>query len=148
MDQFMPYIWLIVIIVMSILEACTAQLVSIWFVIGAVVSLIVSIFSTSVTLQIIVFIAVTLLMLFSTRPFVKKLFNFKKEDTNSGRYIGKTGVVVKTINNEIGEGQVNIFGSIWTARSVDDSIIDEGENVKVESIQGVKVLVKKIIITN
>ena len=47
MDQFMPYIWLIVIIVMSILEACTAQLVSIWFVIGAVVSLIVSIFSTS-----------------------------------------------------------------------------------------------------
>lgn len=144
MDQFMPYIWLIVIIVMSILEACTAQLVSIWFVIGAVVSLIVSIFSTSVTLQIIVFIAVTLLMLFLTRPFVKKLFNFKKEDTNSGRYIGKTGVVVKTINNEIGEGQVNIFGSIWTARSVDDSIIAEGENVKVESIQGVKVLVKKL----
>lgn len=144
MDQFMPYIWLIVIIVMSILEACTAQLVSIWFVIGAVVSLIVSIFSTSVTLQIIVFIAVTLLMLFLTRPFVKKLFSFKKEDTNSGRYIGKTGIVVKTINNEIGEGQVNIFGSIWTARSVDDSIIDEGENVKVESIQGVKVLVKKL----
>ena len=130
MDQFMPYIWLIVIIVMSVLEACTAQLVSIWFVIGAVVSLIVSIFSTSVTLQIIVFIAVTLLMLFLTRPFVKKLFSFKKEDTNSGRYIGKTGIVVKTINNEIGEGQVNIFGSIWTARSVDDSIIDEGENVK------------------
>ena len=144
MDQFMPYIWLIVIIVMSILEACTAQLVSIWFVIGAVVSLIVSIFSTSVTLQIIVFIAVTLLMLFLTRPFVKKLFSFKKEDTNSGRYIGKTGIVVKTINNEIGEGQVNIFGSIWTARSVDDSIIAEGENVKVESIQGVKVLVKKL----
>ncbi len=144
MDQFMPYIWLIVIIVMSILEACTAQLVSIWFVIGAVVSLIVSIFSTSVTLQIIVFIAVTLLMLFLTRPFVKKLFSFKKEDTNSGRYIGKTGIVVKTINNEIGEGQVNIFGSIWTARSVDDSIIAKGENVKVESIQGVKVLVKKL----
>lgn len=143
-NQFMPYIWLAIIIVMSIVEACTAQFVSIWFVIGAIVSLVVSIFLPSVTVQIIVFIAVTLLTLLLTRPFVKKLFNFKKEDTNSGRYIGKVGIVIKTINNEIGEGQVNISGSIWTAKSADDSMINEGENVKVESIQGVKVIVKKL----
>ena len=143
-NQFMPYIWLTIIIVMSIVEACTAQFVSIWFVIGAIVSLVVSIFLPSVTVQIIVFIAVTLLTLLLTRSFVKKLFNFKKEDTNSGRYIGKVGIVIKTINNEIGEGQVNISGSIWTAKSADDSMINEGENVKVESIQGVKVIVKKL----
>lgn len=143
-NQFMSYIWLAIIIVMSIVEACTAQFVSIWFVIGAIVSLVVSIFLPSVTVQIIVFIAVTLLTLLLTRPFVKKLFNFKKEDTNSGRYIGKVGIVIKTINNEIGEGQVNISGSIWTAKSADDSMINEGENVKVESIQGVKVIVKKL----
>lgn len=144
MEQFMPYIWLAIIVVMSIFEACTAQFVSIWFVLGALVSMIISIFCPSVTLQIIVFILVALLTLLLTRPFVKKLLNFKKEDTNSGRFIGKTGLVIQTINNEIGEGQVNVSGNIWTARSKDDSIINEGENVVVESIQGVKLIVRKV----
>lgn len=144
MEQFMPYIWLAIIIVMSIFEACTAQFVSIWFVLGALVAMLISIFYPSITLQIIAFILVALLTLLLTRPFVKKLLNFKKEDTNSGRFIGKTGLVIQTINNKIGEGQVSVLGNIWTARSKDDSIIKEGENVIVESIQGVKLVVRKL----
>lgn len=83
-------------------------------------------------------------MLFLTRPIVKKFLDFKKEDTNAGRFIGKTGFVTQTINNEFGEGLVNVSGSMWTARSIDSSVIKEGENVIVKSIEGVKLIVKKV----
>lgn len=143
-ELMLPYIWLAVVVVMSIVEVCTVQFVSIWFVIGALAALIVSVFSPSATLQTIVFIIVTLLMLFLTRPIVKKFLDFKKEDTNAGRFIGKTGFVTQTINNEFGEGLVNVSGSMWTARSIDSSVIKEGENVIVKSIEGVKLIVKKV----
>ncbi len=143
MESIMPYIWLIVIVVMSVIEALTAQLVSVWFVIGAIASLIVSIITPSVTIQTATFIFVTLVTLIATRPFIKKILNFKKEDTNTGRYIGKTGVVISKINNSLGKGQVNVSGSVWTARSYDDTIIEEGENVVIVSIEGVKLVVKK-----
>lgn len=58
----LPYIWPAVVVVMSIVEVCTVQFVSIWFVIGALAALIVSVFSPSATLQTIVFIIVTLLI--------------------------------------------------------------------------------------
>ena len=143
MESIMPYIWLIVIIVMSVIEALTAQLVSIWFVIGAVVALIVSIITPSITIQTATFIVVTIITLLATRPFVKKILNFKKEDTNIGRYIGKTGVVISKIDNSLGKGQVNVSGNVWTARSQDDTIIEEGLDVVVMSIEGVKLIVKK-----
>ena len=68
--------------------------------------------------------------------------NFKKEDTNAGRYIGKDGIVIAQINNTLGEGQVNVLGSVWTARSENGSIIKVGENVQIKAIEGVKVIVE------
>ncbi|MCI9273511.1 MAG: NfeD family protein [Clostridiales bacterium] len=138
----MPYIWLAVIIVMAIVEAVTTQLVSIWFVLGGIVALIVSLFGVTLPVQLIVFVLVSTMALLITRPFVKKHMGFKKEDTNAGRYVGKVGKVIVEINNELGVGQVNVSGSIWTARAIDNSVIPLGANVTVESIEGVKLLVK------
>ncbi len=140
----MPYVWLGVIVVMAIVEGLTTQMVSIWFVFGALVAFIVSLFGVSLPVQLIVFAAVSTVMLILTRPLVKKMMRFKKEDTNAGRYIGKTGLVTMEINNELGVGQVNVSGSVWTARAADGAVIPKGANVEVESIEGVKLLVKVI----
>lgn len=138
----MPYIWLAVIVIMAITEGVTTQMVSIWFVLGGIVALIVSLFGVTLPFQLIVFVLVSTTTLLITRPLVKKYMQFKKEDTNAGRYIGKVGKVTMEINNELGVGQVNISGSIWTARAADGSVIPLGANVTVESIEGVKLLVK------
>ena len=140
----MPYVWLVVIVVMSLMEALTAQMVSIWFVVGGVASLVVSLFTDSILIQMLVFIFITAITLLLTRPLVKKVMTFKKEDTNVGRYIGKTGIVTVDINNEIGLGQVNVGGNIWTARSSDESIIPSGSNVTIERVEGVKLIVSSI----
>lgn len=140
----MPYVWLGVIVVMAIIEGVTTQMVSIWFVFGALVAFIVSLFGVALPIQLIVFAAVSTVMLVITRPLVKKIMHFKKEDTNAGRYIGKIGLVTMEINNELGVGQVNVSGSVWTARAVDGVVIPKGTNVEVESIEGVKLLVKTV----
>ena len=86
----------------------------------------------------------TLLTLIVTRPFVKKVMRFQKTETNADRYIGSDGLVILEINNELGQGQVNVSGSIWTARTVDNAILPVGARVRVENIEGVKLMVRAL----
>lgn len=90
-----------------------------------------------------IFFAVTILALVLTRPIVKKVTSFKKEDTNSGRYIGKEGFVTLEINNLENRGQVSVLGVIWSARSENGDIILENETIEVKKIEGVKLIVSK-----
>ena len=144
METYMPYIWLVVIVVAAILEGSTAQLVSIWFVVGGLGALIAELCGAELWVQMVIFVGVTALTLIGTRPIIKKLLDFKHEDTNAGRYIGKIGIVIAEINNQQGVGQINVMGSIWTARSTDNTVITIGSNVLVKSIEGVKLMVEAI----
>lgn len=137
------FIWLLIIIFLSVVEIITAQLVSIWFVLAAVVALFVSFFSNSVILQVLVFIVSTLIFLICTRPIVKKIMSFEKEDTNLGKYIGKKAIVISEINNDLGKGQVIVGGITWTAKSDQNIVIEKGANVLIKSIEGVKLVVSK-----
>lgn len=142
--DYMPYVWLGVIVVGILLEAITVQLVSIWFVLGALVALLCSLLTDHVGLQLAVFAIVTLLSLAFTRPLVQRKIHTKAEPTNADRVIGQAALVTEEINNEIGTGMVNVAGQIWTARAVDQSVIPAGVNVIVQSIQGVKLMVLPI----
>lgn len=129
-------------VVAAILEATTAQLISIWFVVGGVGGLIASLVGASQPAQIWIFALVTAVTLIATRPFVKKVLNTKTISTNADRYLGKIAIVTVEINNTLGTGQVNVLGSVWTARSTDGSVVPVGVRVLVESIDGVKLIVK------
>lgn len=135
-------VWAVAIVVFGVLEGMTTQLVSIWFVLGAIAALIASLCSASFPLQVIIFVAVTVIALIATRPIVKKKINTKFEKTNADRCIGESAVVTEEINNIEAKGQVKTDGKIWTARSSDGSIIPENTVVTVEKIDGVKLIVK------
>lgn len=138
----MPFIWIAVMIVMVILEGVSAQLVSVWFVAGALAAAVVSFFTPSVPIQIFVFVGVSLVLLAVTRPFVRKLkAKTKIVPTNADRYIGKTAVVIEPIDDVKGTGQVKVEGSVWSAKSLDGSSIDKGSEVTVQEIKGVKLIV-------
>lgn len=144
MENYMPYIWVGIAVILAVVEGATAQLVSIWFVTGAIGALITSIFTNDILIQFSVFIVVSALALIVTRPFVKKMTKFKPVRTNSDKNIGRTGVVTIQINNDEGQGQVNVNGEKWTARTVDGSIAKQGETVVVECIEGVKLMVRQL----
>lgn len=139
---YAPYIWVLAVILFAILEALTAQLVSVWFVFGSVGGLIASLLGAPVWLQLVIFLVLALVTLVGTRPFVRKITRNKPQETNADRVIGKTAVVVEPIDNLEGKGQVRVLGSVWTARSQNDGItIPAGQNVVVQKIDGVKLIV-------
>ena len=55
MEPYMPFIWIGFAIVMAVCEAATTQLVSIWFVVGAVAAAISTIFTPSIFIQFVSF---------------------------------------------------------------------------------------------
>ena len=141
-DNKMVLIWAIAIVAFGVLEGATAQLVSIWFVLGSVAGLIAALCGAPVVVQVCVALGVSVLTLLATRPLVKKKRNTKIEKTNADRCIGQEAVVTEEINNLTPSGQVKADGKIWTARSADGSIIAKDTVVTVEKIDGVKLIVK------
>lgn len=106
--------------------------------------MIVSIFVDNVAIQIGIFTISSTLLLFCTRPFVKR---FSKNDnvvTNANSNIGKEGIVTKEINPLKGVGQIKVNGESWSAKSSENIIIAEGEHIKVLKIDGVKAIVEKL----
>ena len=144
MGNYIIYIWIIFAVFMLICEGLTTQLVSIWFVIGGAAAAVTCIFTDNILIQSIVFLAVSLICLFATRPLVKKIMSSKKQPTNSDRLIGRVGIVTLDIVNQKGEGQVNVDGKIWSAKSIDEREIKSGANVRISSIEGVKLVVEVI----
>jgi membrane protein implicated in regulation of membrane protease activity len=138
----MPFVWLGIVAVAVLLEMATTQLVSIWFAAGGVGGLIASLVGAPFLVQLLVFVLITGITLAFTRPFVKSALDVKKTNTNADRYLGKIAIVTAEVNNTLGAGQVNVLGSIWTARSANGSVIPVGQRVFVESIDGVKLIVR------
>ena len=135
-------IWLALLVGTLILEGITLQLFSVWFSVGALAAIFACLLGASVWLQIVIFVAVTLISLAATRPLVRRLQRKKIEPTNADRYVGRSAVVLEEIDNVKGTGLIKVEGSTWSARSVEESIIiPAGESVQTVSIQGVKMLV-------
>ena len=136
--------WVVLLIVLIVVEAVTAQMVTIWFAAGAVAAMVAELLNAQVWLQWVIFIAVSVIALIATRPLVRKLTKTRVQPTNADRCIGQVAVVTEDIDNVAAKGQVSISGTVWTARSSDGTVIPKDEKVKVEKIEGVKVIVKKI----
>ena len=137
-------VWFILFVIFVAAEIVTAgALVSIWFCFGALAAMFAAMEGMSFTIQMVIFIAVSVVLLIFTKPFAKKLLNGRIEATNAPALIGKYGIVTEEINNIEAVGAVKIDGKIWTARSSDErEIIKEGAEVKILDIQGVKLIVK------
>ena len=142
MDK-MVIIWLAAIVVFVVIEAMTVQLLCIWFAASALVALIFALFKTPEFVQIIVFVVCTVVLLIFTRPIVRRLMQGQKTPTNADRILGMTAVVIQEINNDIAEGQVKVSNQIWSARSLKGNIFPVDTKVIVDSIEGVKAIVKE-----
>lgn len=133
--------WLALLILFSVGEAVTVGLTSIWFAVGSLGALLCALVGGGVWLQVGVFLALSGVTLALVRPLAKKFLSPGYSATNADRVIGQEAVVTQTIDNLHGQGQVNIAGQTWTARSQDDTVIPEGTLVRVLRIEGVKVFV-------
>ena len=140
----MAVVWLIVLVACLVIEIATLGLSSIWFAIGALAATIAALLNFPLWAQNTLFIAVSLVFLFFTRPIAVKYFNKDRVKTNAESLIGKQAIVISEIDNLQGIGQITISGQEWSARSTEDTMkFPVGSVVEITAIQGVKLIVKE-----
>lgn len=139
-----PGFWLVAAVVLGVIEAFTAGLVTIWLVFGALAAWVASILGLPFLGQLIIFIIVSYLLLITTRPIMKKWLTREVVKTNADRLIGQIGVVTEKINRLEAVGQVKVSGQIWSAVPTAGNEIEPGARVRIDEIVGVKLVVTQI----
>ncbi|NLO93441.1 MAG: NfeD family protein [Clostridiaceae bacterium] len=140
MENLYPYLWLILIVILILIEAATVSLTTIWLAGGALFALFFSMLSLPLYAQITVFLLISIILIIFTRPVAIKHLKIGKYKTNADLLIGQTGIVLKDIF-EHKTGQVKVKGQIWTAVAESEDFIAADTEVVVKAIEGVKLVV-------
>ena len=138
-------VWAVLLVGFVITEAaCPIHLVSIWFAAGALAAVVASLLGAAVWLQILLFLAVSGILLAALWPVTRKFLNPAHTATNVDAVIGMEGYITEAVDNLDAAGKVKLGGMEWTARSVDGAPIPAGARVKVVRIEGVKAMVEAV----
>lgn len=144
MDAMNTTVWLVAMIVLIVIEIATVGIGAIWFALGALAAVIVSVLGAGTILQTVVFLAVSFATLIFTRPLAVKYINNSHTRTNYEGIIGKTVRITQDVDNVAETGCAVVNGQDWTARAADNSHrIEAGSLAKVLEIKGVKLIVEK-----
>ena len=137
------YIWLAVTAAALIVEFMTAELVSVWFVGGGLVAMLLAGLGLDWYIHVPAFIVVSFLLMLCFRRLVMKKLNKGEVKTNAETVIGKEYELLTAIGfNQAGSIRIN--GVVWTAVAEDDNAeIPAGTKVIIEKIEGNKYIVKE-----
>ncbi len=142
------WLWLGAIVLFGVAEVVTENMISIWFVAGSLAALAACTAGWALgglspeATQVLVFALVSAVSLAATRPLVRRFMTKPGIPTNSDRVLGMVAKVTEAVDNDRACGAVYVDGKTWTARSADGSVIPSGTQVKVQKIEGVKLLVQ------
>lgn len=134
-------LWAILCLIFIATELVANNLIGIWFAIAAIVALIMALFGIDFSFQVVTFIALSLILLFATRKFVKKVKQPLDYKTNTDAVVGQKGKVLEEIE-PFKPGVVKVGALEWTAISRSDQHYQVGEVVEIIAIEGVKVILK------
>ena len=139
-------VWLVLLVVLLAIEAVTLGLTTIWFAGGALVAFVLALAGAGLLIQIVVFCVISVILLLFTRPMAAGWLNHGRIRTNAQSLIGETAVVTEEIDNLANSGQVQVRGQYWMARTEQENTrILKNTRVKIQSISGVKLIVKEEI---
>ena len=135
-------VWLGMFLVLLVLEIISLGLTTIWFAGGALAAFAAALLGANIIIQAVLFLVISLVLLFVTRPIAVKYFNNNLAKTNVENVIGKTAKVSRQIDNVNSLGEAVLEGETWMARSENNEIIAEGTLVTVVAVEGVKLIVR------
>ena len=142
--ELLTIVWLVLMVVFLAVEAATVTMVSLWFAAGSLAALAASLLHAPVWLQVVLFLAVSALLLAALRPMARKHFTPKLSKTNVDAVVGSRGYVTADIDNVSATGTVKLGAMEWTARSTAGCAIPKGTLVQVDKIEGVKAFVTPV----
>jgi membrane protein implicated in regulation of membrane protease activity len=136
--------WLIIAGVMFVGEILTTGFLLFWIGIAALAAMLTALIGLGLYFQVPVFIAVSAVLIIFTKPIVDKALKPRMIPTNVSALKGRKAVVIQQINNILGIGQVKSGGEVWSAQGFEGQNIEEGSEVEIIDIQGVKAIVRPV----
>ena len=137
--------WIGIIVAAVAVEATTEQLISIWFVPGAVIATVLDAFSADILIQVLVFLVISIVGILFFRRLVTSKMNVKETKTNVDAIVGEKCIVTERVDTFAGCGQVKVKGQVWSARGAnDEDAFEIGDTLQVIAIEGVKLICKKL----
>ena len=132
--------WILVAVFLIAIDVITSSFIFMWFSLGAIVAIILSLLNFTVLYQIIAFLIIGVVTIYIGYPWAKKKFktDVKQVPTMEETYIGKT----MTAEEDMGETSlINVSGIYWTACNK-GKIIKNGEEFTITGLEGTKLIVK------
>lgn len=138
----MIWVWASIFIITLVVEIFTFELASVWFSVGSLIAFILAICNVSVTIQVVVFLVTSVLLLACLRTICMKFLKNSKEKTNLESVIG----TVHSLKSEISEenpGEIVLNGISWRVVEKNNKPVKVGEKVKIVEVKGNKFIVTK-----
>ena len=140
----MVLFWIICAIIFAVIEGIVSGLLTIWFTIGGAAAAGAAAAGAPIPAQVIVFFAVSIILLIFTRPIMVKKLKIGREKNYTEQLEGKPGLVVEALA-PFSSGQVKVGGIVWTAvGEADEFTAPAGSKVEIVRVEGVKLIVKNI----
>lgn len=140
-DVIMIIVWAVAAVAFALIEFATPQLVTVWFAIGAIVSLILAVLGVNPLIQVLIFVVLSVALFLATKKLVRKMMANDNTPLNADRLKGKVAVVLEEIT-PISKGTVRINNQTWSAAS--NTEMHPGDKVVITGFEGNKVVVEKI----
>lgn len=139
-------VWLIIALLLGVVEILTLDLTFLMLAGGALAASLVSgISGGNLILEVLTFVAVSVLLMFAIRPRVlRKLHRAPGSDalSNADRLPGQPCVVLEPVTAHT--GLVRLDGDVWTARSEGGQQYQIDEQVYVQRVDGATVVVTHV----
>ena len=137
------WVWLIAAALLFIFEALIPGVYLLWFGVAAiVVGLLGLIIQMSLTTQIMLFVAASVVSVFAGRRIAQMMMSPSEEpnlNARSQQYVGRTFEVAEPITG--GQGRIRVGDSVWSAEGPDAAA---GARVKVTGTRGTVLIVERI----
>lgn len=138
----MLYLWIIVSLVAILIDALTSSFIFFSFAIGGIGALILLMFNASTAVQVIIFMALSIISILWAAPYVRKVLRktppaFKPMEQN---YVGRVLVAEEDITEKT---QIKYEGIYWYVINHNEPI-KRGDKFKITGIEGNKLVVEKI----
>lgn len=117
-------------LVFLVLEMFTPMLFFLNFAIASFITAIASFIITDINILMLIFVVLSLLLLWFLRPLLIKSKSQKNSKTGmENKYIGQTAKVIEEVTSD--SGVISIYDERWNARSINNEIIPIGSIVEI-----------------
>lgn len=136
------YIWLIVAAVAAVAEVLSLSLITMWFVVGALIAFVAAMLGATPFVQTVLFLVTSVVCLVLLRPVIMKYRKRGADEEPS--VVGQPVIVCEDIDNDRMVGRVQTNDRMtWAARSADGRPIKKGEAATVVAQESIKLIVER-----